>query len=295
MSSLGRTLLLGVLAVVGGSGVQPGLPSKTALGAAVGRAIGAKNPDPKFRNPDYLAIRFLGPRERSLLADLPAGILDLDYDATIKQYPNPTFISAMLSRTRYFDERLDEALRGGARQIIILGAGLDSRGYRFKDLPRGVKFFEVDYGPTQEYKKQRVREIFGRLPDRIRYVAMDFAKDDLLTELGKYGYSPSEKTLFIWEAVVFYLPESAVKSTLHFVRDHSGPGSTIAFDYAFSRHPRMNNPNDPAARAGEPWIFGFPETGAAEFVRQEGLQVVRDELIPARDFGRCIGGVHERK
>jgi hypothetical protein len=52
---------------------------------------------------------------------------------------------------------------------------------------------------------------------------------------------------------------------------------------------------DEAARAGEPWIFGFPETGAAEFVRQQGLEVVRGELSPARDFGRCIAGVPEKK
>jgi methyltransferase (TIGR00027 family) len=197
MTQLTRTLLAGILAVVGGSAVERGQPSRTALGAAVGRAIGAKHPDPQFRNPDYLAIRFLEPHEHSLAAALPEGIppgiLDLDYDAAMKQYPNPPFIPAMLFRTRYFDERLDEALRGGARQVVVLGAGLDSRGYRFKDRLRGVKFFEVDYGPTQEYKKQRVREVFGRLPKRIRYVAMDFAKNDLLTELAKYGYSPEKR------------------------------------------------------------------------------------------------------
>jgi methyltransferase (TIGR00027 family) len=63
------------------------------------------------------------------------------------------------------------------------------------------------------------------LPSTVSYVPMDFTKDDLLTQLTKAGYSQREKTFFLWEGVVFYLPEAAVKDTLHFVRDHAAPGS----------------------------------------------------------------------
>jgi O-methyltransferase involved in polyketide biosynthesis len=75
-----------------------------------------------------------------------------------------------------------------------------------------------------------------------------------------------------------YLPESAIKDTLHFVRDHAAPESRIAFDYILARNRDVNNPNSQWARWGEPWIFGFPNTGAAEFVRQQGLRVLSETM-----------------
>ena len=65
--------------------VEPGLPSKTAVYVAAARAVGSKDPDPQLRNPDYLAIKFLGPRERAVLPELPMDALDLDFDSAMKQ------------------------------------------------------------------------------------------------------------------------------------------------------------------------------------------------------------------
>jgi len=202
--------------------------------------------------------------------------LDLDFEAAIKRHTNPPFVTYMLARTRYFDDSLEEAVQDGARQVVILGAGFDSRGYRFHDRLRRVRFFEIDYGPTQEHKKQRVKQILGSIPAQVRYIAMDFTKDDLLAQLRKGGYSDKEKTLFISEGVFSYLPESAVKEAFRFVGDHSASGSTIAFSYILSKHPDVNNPNSRFARMGEPFLFGFPGESATEFVKREGLEVVFD-------------------
>ncbi len=269
--------------------VEPGLPSKTSVWTAAGRAIGAKNPDPKFRNPDYLAIRFLGPRERAIIAgDYPMDALDLDYSQAIQRLPTALdrgFITAQFARTKFFDEALNDALMDGACQIVILGAGFDSRGYRFRDRLRDVAFFEVDYGPTQEYKKQRVREVLGAIPPEVRYVPMDFTKDDLLSELRKHGYAERLKTLFIWEGVTMYLPETAIKETLHFVRDHSGTGSSIAFNYLLASSPEVNNPNTRPARWGEPFIFGFPGENAISYVKGEGLTAAVDTAQLWKKYG----------
>jgi methyltransferase (TIGR00027 family) len=182
----------------------------------------------------------------------------------------------MFIRTRYCDNALSEALQNGVRQLIILGAGFDSRGYRFADRLRTVRFLEVDYGPTQEYKKQRVKEIFGVVPKHVHYIPMDFTKDDLLSQLRTGGYSEREKSLIIWEGVTMYIPEAAVEDTLHFLRDHAGPGSTIIFDYALASDSRVNNANTRFAAWGEPWVFGFPGDSADEYVRRHGLTVVSD-------------------
>ena len=270
--------------------LEPGLPSKTAVWAAAARAIGSKNPDPNLRNPDYLAIKFLGPREREILAaDYPMEALDLGYEQAMRRLGDRLPVMSHAFRTKAFDAALLDALSKGVHQVVILGAGFDSRGYRFESQLRDVRFIEVDSGPTQEYKKQRVNEIFGTLPKNVSYVPVDFTKDNLLEQLGKAGYSEQQQAFFLWEGVTVYLPEAAVKDTLHFVRDHAAPGSRVAFDYILRKNPDVGNPNSKYARWGEPWIFGFPNDGAASYVRHEGLEVVSDSLTPQSNM--CIARV----
>jgi methyltransferase (TIGR00027 family) len=258
------------------TGVEPGTPSKTSVVTAAMRAVGSKFPDSAFRNPDYLAIRFIGPAERALLDDWPVEVIDLDFDDAVKRVP-PGRVVGMFLRTRFMDDALQESLVDGVRQVVLLGAGFDTRGYRFEKQLGGVRFIEVDYGPTQEYKKRRVMEVLGRVPDDVQYVSMDFTKDDLLPRLKKGGYSESVKTLFIWEGVTMYISEAAVRATLTFVRDHSPAGSRIVFDYFLARMSLVNKITTPNARWGEPYIFGFPGEDAATFVRGAGLEVISDQ------------------
>ncbi|HYP12766.1 MAG TPA: SAM-dependent methyltransferase [Bryobacteraceae bacterium] len=262
--------------------VEPGLPSKTSVVAATLRAIGAKHPDAELRNPDFLAIKLLGPAERAIVEDFPTDALDLDFDAAVQRLsaPDRGSVTTMNLRTKHIDKALDDALGDRVRQVIILGAGLDSRGYRFRERSRGVRFLEVDYGPTQEYKKQRVKDLFGKLPSEVRYVPMDFTKDDLLSQLRTGGYSEKERSFFIWEGVSMYLPEAAVRQTLRFVREHAAPNSTLVFDYATASDPNVNNPGSRFARMGEPWIFGFPGVSAEHLLRQERLSIVSDHTYP---------------
>jgi methyltransferase (TIGR00027 family) len=288
---LNRAVSIGILFLLLGSTFQAVEgPSKTAVWAAAGRAVGAKHPDSRQRNPDYLAIRFLGPRERALLPDYPMEALDLDYEASMAQLGQQLAVAVHTFRTKAFDVALLDALKDDARQVVVLGAGFDSRGYRFQPQLSGVRFMEVDYGPTQEYKKQRVREILGAIPQNVLYVPMDFTNDSLLAQLTQAGYSEREKAFFLWEGVTYYLPESAVKDTLHFVRDHSAAGSRIAFDYTLSSDRNLNNPQGFGARWGEPWLFGFPDRGAAAYVRREGLDVMSDTLAIENI---CIARVRE--
>lgn len=287
-------LLLALLASVSIQALEEGLPSKTAIYVLVARAIGAKNPDPADRNPDYLAIQFLGPRERAILTDYPVDAVDLDFEAALKRLPSAANVTTQMTRTKFFDGAMLDAVRGGATQVVVLGAGFDSRAYRFTTELARTRFFEVDSPPTQQYKIERVRQILPAIPSNVRYVPMDFTKDDLLTELKKAGYSESARTFFLWEGVTVYLPEAAVQATLHFVRDHSPARSTIAFDYQTSRNTDVNNPGSQWARWGEPWIFGFPGDGAADYVKAQGLDVISDSVNARRFGGNCIARVRRR-
>ena len=288
-SSVRRTITLGGLAVFGFApliihAVEPGKPAVTALETTVYRAIGAKHPDPTIRNDDSLAMRFLGIEEREILkaegSQALLAALELDTAAAWKSLgPRLPFATAVHARTRYIDEVFKEGLASGATQVVILGAGLDSRAYRFSNLVRGAHVFEVDFPPTQEYKKKRVREILNGLPAHVVYVPMDFTKDDLATVLRQAGYDATKKTVFVWEGVTFYIPESAVNGTLRFVASNSAPGSRVVFDYFVEsalQTPAIVTLNKRLTALGEPFIFGIPDQNRDRFIARQGLRMASD-------------------
>jgi methyltransferase (TIGR00027 family) len=215
--------------------------------------------------------------------------LERDYREAIKERALVT--GQHLIRTRFSDERLQRALSRGAAQVVILGAGFDSRAYRMRQLLKDIRVFEVDYGPTQEYKKRRVQEIFGCLPPHVSYVSIDFTREKLGDVLLKAGYRSDRMTFFIWEGVTMYIPEEAVRSTLRFVASGSAPGSSIVLDAKYKsfidwvkaniaspeKVPEVLRPTlalqKKYADWGEPWIFGFPDGREREFFKSLGLDI----------------------
>ena len=125
-------------------------PSKTCLYVAAGRALGAREPDESIRNPDFLAERLLGPAERAMVADQAVvQALELDFTEAIKNIEALSSAIMMIIRTRFIEERLDHAIRDGVSQLVILGAGFDTRAYRLTELLKAVQVFEVDQPSTQ--------------------------------------------------------------------------------------------------------------------------------------------------
>jgi methyltransferase (TIGR00027 family) len=184
----------------------------------------------------------------------------------------------MLWRTRYIDEALERAVKNGATQVVILGAGFDTRAYRFGQLLKHSRVIEVDAAPTQAYKKRRVQEVLRDLPTNLTYCAIDFAKDDLMHGLRRVGLKRDEKTFYIWEGVCMYLPESSVRKTLQTIASHSTPGSTLVLDYANALGIELGKftPNGAGGIPtpwAEPWIFGVPGANGAEFFRELGFDL----------------------
>jgi methyltransferase (TIGR00027 family) len=287
LASSCRTLAAALaLATVAAHAVEPGKPSVSALEVTAYRAIGAKHPDPAVRNADRLAERFLGRDEVQILeqarSQVVLGALRLDTEAAWKSLGvRGGFAQAVHVRTRHIDAVFEESLRESATQAVILGAGLDSRAYRFEQLLGKVRVFEVDFPPTQEYKKKRVREIVGALPRHVTYVPIDFTKDDLATVLTAAGYDATKKTIFVWEGVTFYIPEAAVDATLRFVAQRSGRGSRIVFDYFPAS--ALKAPGAPLKdvktrleAVKEPLIFGLPDDDRQGFITRRGLDIVSD-------------------
>jgi methyltransferase (TIGR00027 family) len=261
---------------------QTAKPSATALEMTAYRAIGAKHADPAIRNGDDLAERVLGPEEREILkatgSQALLAALELDTERAWSSLGTRSGLArAVHVRTRHIDAVLDESLRTGTTQIVNLGAGLDSRAYRFGGALRNARVFELDLPATQEYKKNRVRDILGSLPAHVTYVPLDFAKQDLATVLDAAGYDRTATTTFIWEGVTMYIPEPAVDATLRFVASNAASGSRIVFDYFLENGLRsLRELGNRVAGVGEPFVFGMPGEDAAAFVTHRGLRVASD-------------------
>lgn len=129
---------------------------------------------------------------------------------------------------------IDEAIRGAPAlpQVINLGAGLDSRAWRMRELCESV-VFEVDHPATQAYKRRSV----GSLPPvakEVRFVPLDFEREDLSAALARAGHHSHIPTFWIWEGVISYLRIHAVRTTLNVIAGRSARGSRLAAFYGSS-------------------------------------------------------------
>jgi methyltransferase (TIGR00027 family) len=205
--------------------MRPNQSSLTAMGTAAERAIEMERPVEERICCDPIARQFL-----------PAWFYVFTKRLTASGYAQKRAagdLGFIVARCRYMDDVLSEELDRGIQQLVILGAGYDSRAYRFDWLKDGVKVFEVDHPATQKNKLKHLEHILGSagLLGYVTFVPVDFTRQTLAARLPEYGYSERLKTLFIWEGVTMYLDAPSVDSTLAFVASHSAPGSVIVFDY----------------------------------------------------------------
>jgi methyltransferase (TIGR00027 family) len=256
-------------------------PSRTSILVAAARAFGSHDPDPSIRNPDFLADRLIGPEERGRIEPHPISrALAEPYEQGLDNPEIAGLVRLMMARTRFFDDSLLRAVHAGARQVVILGAGFDSRAYRFREALAQVKFFELDTPETQEYKTRRMGEVLGAPPANLIYQPIDFRTDSLEEALGRAGCQRGMPTFFSWEGVCMYLPEEDVRTTLSSLASYGGQGTTLVMDYTTreSIQSLMDTQRAPqfrfAATWGEPWIFGVPEGSERDFFAQFGFEVI---------------------
>ena len=204
----------------------------------------------------------------------------------------PGVIDYVIARTCYIDDYLNQCAEDGIEQLVVLGAGYDSRAFKFTALKDRVKVFEVDHPDSQRIKKEKVRKIFGHIPDHVVYVPVDFEKEKLDERLFACGYDKDLKTLFIWEGVTVYITAEAVDETLAFMVNNSGKGSSIIFDYVYKsvidgRIKGSEKMTGPIAKIGETFKFGIEEGTLEEFLGKRGFYKVKDvnaELLEDRYF-----------
>jgi len=183
-------------------------------------------------------------------------------------------------RTRYFDDRLDEQIGLGCRQVVILGAGLDTRAVR-KHAPN-VAYFEIENSSTIAFKKARLTE--SGIRARATFIPGNYVADGLVRLLETNGFRPDLPAYFIWEGNTMYLTELSVIKVLTELREHISHFS-ISFDYMAENVVALSTGDQPTtsfverfAQMGAPWRFGINDL---EGLSEEAVMKVVDDVTTA--------------
>src|SRR6184192_1545286 len=193
----------------------------------------------------------------------------------------PGVRSSVVARTRLIDDALATSLGGRIDQLVILGAGFDSRAYRLPCL-HGATVFEVDHPDTQTAKRKVLEYILSVPPKHVRFVAIDFDRQNLESVMAAAGYRESARTFILWEGVTNYLTEAAVDTTLRWCA-RAAPGSRLLFTYV--HRDVLTNPRAfvgterlfaTLAKAREQLTFGIEPSELRAFLAKRGLDLERD-------------------
>lgn len=250
-------------------------PSETAMGVATARAYAAVDEREEIRGADHLAHIFISEDRKRALTD--PGLRQW----VIKKYLPPGVYEYHIARTAYFDEIMIQALKENIPQIVFLGAGYDSRPYRFKDLIRETRIFELDIHTTQQHKKELLHQADIPVPGQLIYVPINFNTDSIKDVLFEAGYDKNKKALFIWEGVTYYLPAEVVDDTLSFIKSNAPAGSSVCFDYN-ALSPEMSdaygvkemNEFMKSENPAEAFIFGIEEGKIELFLSERGYKAI---------------------
>lgn len=264
--------------------MRSGRPSLTARGAAAHRAIHQRlEAGAIFGDP--FALRIL---DADTLATLDERAADP------AERPMRLFIAA---RSRFSENALAAAAARGVRQVVVLGAGLDT--FALRNCSADVRVFEVDYPATQTWKRKRLEEAGIAEPASLIFAPVDFEQESLAEGLAKSGFRADDPAFFQWLGVVPYLTREAISDTLALIGTIGG--SEVVFDYA---EPIENYP--PARRAyvaslaervaerGEPWLSLLDPADVAGLLRERGFDDIEDlgiAAIASRFYGALAEGI----
>jgi methyltransferase (TIGR00027 family) len=243
-------------------------PSQTALTAAAARAAHLIVDAPPFIFADVVASALLGDRAGEFIG----------YHRHHATHPVLSAARAqVICRSRYTEDRLARAVAGGVRQYVILGAGLDSFGYR-PGLVDRLQVFEVDHPATQQWKRQALAAARIAVPANVTFVPADLATGSLAALLPASGFDPAQPALVSWLGVTMYLTRDAIGRTLAAISSFA-PGTELITDYmlpASLRDTAASSYADlvaaAAAERGEPWLTFLSPGEVSELLAAHGME-----------------------
>ncbi|HWB76959.1 MAG TPA: SAM-dependent methyltransferase [Nannocystaceae bacterium] len=207
----------------------------------------------------------------------------------------PAFELWMAVRTAYLDAHVEHWTAQGFTQIVLMGAGLDTRAARLARA--GVRFFELDHPASQREKLARLAKLDRYPIDAATYVPCDFETDDFIERLVAHGFDRSAPAFIAWEGVVPYLTEPAIRATLRRIADGCEPRTVLVFDYIMKRIVERNRVSEDDERnmalldeLGEPARFGINDP--LPMLYEEGFRHVR--CVSFDEACLSLTGTYER-
>jgi methyltransferase (TIGR00027 family) len=248
-------------------------PSRTAFGVALYRAAHQVLEDARFFK-DPLALPILGIQPDAIRA------------TPEEHYARRGIRFFVVARSAIAEGCLRQGVEErGVRQLVILGAGLDTFAYRNQFGDR-LKVFEVDHPATQAWKRSRLAEAGIAIPPSLTYAPVDFERDNLADQLAAAGLDPAVRTFFTWLGVVPYLTKDAIAGTLRQIAAHPA-GAEVVFDYSEPREdldPTLRAYYDErAARVaaiGEPFLSFFKPADLHGLLLAQGFTEIDDLDLP---------------
>lgn len=279
--------------------------SLTALISAFGRAFHSLNESPKIFD-DFLARNMFSDDEYAFFSQSMAQLLSFsnperaalceDQKAAIAQVLRGQSGSITLSRARYTEGNLKDAVKEGILQYVILGAGMDTFAFRHPELMELLEVFELDHPATQASKKERIEKQGWCYPEKLHFVPVDFSNESMAETLKASAYDSEKSGFFSWLGVTYYLSRKAIFDTLKSIADISPKGSTIIFDYLHSdafipekAAEKVKLMQKLVGNAGEPMKTGFEPSRLAGELEELGLRL-KENLSPSEIEERYFSG-----
>jgi methyltransferase (TIGR00027 family) len=257
--------------------------SRTAVLVCQGRAA-ADGRLAAGRFADAVAVRLLRPPERAPVDEVRAGTPSKGWKARATYEGVRACAEVVVPRT----VAIDDAVRSHRTpQLVVLGAGLDSRAWRLPELA-DTDVWEVDHPASQQDKLERLAKT-GTPPvvaRSVRFAPVDLATDDLGSALEATGHDASVPTTWLWEGVVPYLTRDEVRAAVRAVADRSSPGSALVLNYQgpsvkASAGRLIARVLNSSVTASEPWRSLWKPRKMAALLAEYGLRVVSDEDLLA--------------
>ncbi|OTG79166.1 SAM-dependent methyltransferase [Acinetobacter sp. ANC 5054] len=150
--------------------------------------------------------------------------------------PNQTFgllTAQVVARSRFAEDMLEQAIKNGLQQYILVGAGLDSFVLRLAEKYHQINFLELDHPDTQTLKIKTLKQL-GQIPSNVEFVSIDFEKENLMTALQRSTYQLEQPAFFSWLGTTHYLKPETTIATLKTISNFAAKRSELVLDYSIS-------------------------------------------------------------
>jgi len=248
--------------------------SRTAEWTCLSRAASFFEPNPSFHGNDNVAPRLVPTPMRIMLQTRFGRFLFHRVLGGRGMY------EYVIARTRYIDAAFELALSEGFHEIVLLGAGFDTRALRLASAAR-ASIFELDVPVTQNAKIGRYHQRHLSIPANLHLVAIDFDRESIAERLAASGFSSGKRCLFILEGVLMYLQPESVDTTFRTLQSLGGPRSRIVFDYVRASVLRgegslygQEGVTRSVEKVNESWHFGLDPGQVSSFLSTYGFALV---------------------